>query len=67
MDVPKLIAEWKAAAIVLATAHTKAEIDKAEFCKVYTIETPADLPADLYEHALKDIATVRDERSQKKA
>ena len=64
VQVGKITAKQAAS---LTTALDVAEIDKAEFCKVYTIETPADLPADLYEHALKDIATVRDERSQKKA
>lgn len=50
----------------LTTALDVAEVDKVEFCKVYKIDSPADLPADLYDHALKDIATVREERSQKK-
>jgi hypothetical protein len=39
MDVPKMVADWKAVAVVLATAHTKDEVDKAEF-KMDELLTP---------------------------
>jgi hypothetical protein len=39
MDVAKLVTEWTAVAIVLATAHTKEEIDRAEF-KMDELLTP---------------------------
>lgn len=49
----------------LGTALDVANIDKKEFCKVYNLADVADLPADLFDHALKDIAAVREERTGK--